>query len=63
MEVQAPGIIGRQPVSEPLQTGIKAIDAMTPIGRGQRELHHRRPQDRQDHRRDRHDPEPAAARA
>jgi F-type H+-transporting ATPase subunit alpha len=38
MEVQAPGIMGRQPVSEPLQTGIKAIDAMTPIGRGQREL-------------------------
>jgi F-type H+/Na+-transporting ATPase subunit alpha len=38
MEIQAPGIVGRQPVSEPLQTGIKAIDAMTPIGRGQREL-------------------------
>jgi F-type H+/Na+-transporting ATPase subunit alpha len=38
MEVQAPGITGRQPVSQPLQTGIKAIDAMTPIGRGQREL-------------------------
>src|SRR3954452_20422138 len=38
LEVQAPGIIGRQPVHEPLQTGIKAIDAMTPIGRGQREL-------------------------
>jgi F-type H+/Na+-transporting ATPase subunit alpha len=38
MEVQAPGIVGRQPVTEPLQTGIKAIDAMTPIGRGQREL-------------------------
>jgi F-type H+/Na+-transporting ATPase subunit alpha len=38
MEVQAPGIIGRQPVGQPLQTGIKAIDAMTPIGRGQREL-------------------------
>ncbi|MGC8509313.1 MAG: F0F1 ATP synthase subunit alpha [Acidimicrobiales bacterium] len=38
MEVQAPGIIGRQPVAQPLQTGIKAIDAMTPIGRGQREL-------------------------
>src|ERR1019366_2096924 len=38
MEVQAPGIIDRQPVSEPMQTGIKAIDAMTPIGRGQREL-------------------------
>jgi len=38
MEVQAPGIVGRQPVGEPMQTGIKAIDAMTPIGRGQREL-------------------------
>ncbi len=38
MEVQAPGIIGRQPVAQPLQTGIKAIDSMTPIGRGQREL-------------------------
>ena len=38
MEVQAPGIVGRQPVSEPMQTGIKAIDAMTPIGRGQGEL-------------------------
>ena len=38
MEIQAPGITGRQPVAEPLQTGIKAIDAMTPIGRGQREL-------------------------
>ena len=38
LEVQAPGIVGRQPVEEPLQTGIKAIDAMTPIGRGQREL-------------------------
>jgi F-type H+-transporting ATPase subunit alpha len=38
LEVQAPGIVARQPVSEPMQTGIKAIDAMTPIGRGQREL-------------------------
>jgi F-type H+-transporting ATPase subunit alpha len=38
LEVQAPGIVGRKPVHEPLQTGIKAIDAMTPIGRGQREL-------------------------
>ncbi len=38
LEVQAPGVISRQPVKEPLQTGIKAIDAMTPIGRGQREL-------------------------
>src|SRR4051794_37035631 len=34
LEVQAPGIVGRKPVHEPLQTGIKAIDAMTPIGRG-----------------------------
>ncbi len=38
MEIQAPGIMGRQPVKQPLQTGIKAIDSMTPIGRGQREL-------------------------
>src|SRR2546425_898929 len=38
LEIQAPGITGRKPVTEPLQTGIKAIDAMTPIGRGQREL-------------------------
>ncbi len=38
MEIQAPGIVDRQPVKQPLQTGIKAIDAMTPIGRGQREL-------------------------
>jgi F-type H+-transporting ATPase subunit alpha len=38
VEIQAPSIMGRQPVHEPMQTGIKAIDAMTPIGRGQREL-------------------------
>jgi F-type H+-transporting ATPase subunit alpha len=38
MEIQAPGIMGRKPVHEPMQTGIKSIDAMTPIGRGQREL-------------------------
>jgi F-type H+-transporting ATPase subunit alpha len=38
IEVKAPGIVYRQPVKEPLQTGIKAIDSMTPIGRGQREL-------------------------
>ena len=38
LETIAPGIAGRQPVTEPLQTGIKAIDAMTPVGRGQREL-------------------------
>jgi F-type H+-transporting ATPase subunit alpha len=38
LEVQAPSVVQRQPVKEPLQTGIKAIDAMIPIGRGQREL-------------------------
>jgi F-type H+-transporting ATPase subunit alpha len=38
MEIQAPGITGRQPVHEPMQTGIKAIDSLIPIGRGQREL-------------------------
>src|SRR3989454_6569923 len=38
IEVKAPGIVQRQPVKEPLQTGIKAIDSMIPIGRGQREL-------------------------
>src|SRR3954452_20164402 len=38
VEIIAPGVAERQPVSEPLQTGLKAIDAMTPIGRGQREL-------------------------
>jgi F-type H+-transporting ATPase subunit alpha len=38
IEVKAPGVIERQPVNEPMYTGYKAIDAMTPIGRGQREL-------------------------
>ncbi|WP_044557743.1 F0F1 ATP synthase subunit alpha [Halobacteriovorax marinus] len=38
IEIKAPGIIARKPVHEPLQTGIKAIDSMIPIGRGQREL-------------------------
>ena len=38
LEFKAPGVIARQPVKEPLQTGIKAIDAMTNVGRGQREL-------------------------
>jgi F-type H+-transporting ATPase subunit alpha len=38
VEVKAPGVVARQPVKEPLQTGIKAIDSMIPIGRGQREL-------------------------
>ncbi len=38
LEIRAPGVVQRQPVKEPLQTGIKAIDCMIPIGRGQREL-------------------------
>ena len=38
LEFKAPGVIKRQPVKEPLQTGLKSIDSMTPIGRGQREL-------------------------
>ncbi|MGD0167409.1 MAG: F0F1 ATP synthase subunit alpha [Gaiellaceae bacterium] len=38
LELKAPGVIARQPVKEPLQTGIKAVDSMIPIGRGQREL-------------------------
>src|SRR5436190_732007 len=38
LEFKAPGVIDRQPVTEPLQTGLKAIDSMIPIGRGQREL-------------------------
>ena len=38
LELQAPTVVQRQPVNEPLQTGIKAIDAMTAIGRGQRQL-------------------------
>src|SRR5262249_27188959 len=38
VEFIAPGVADRQPVNQPLQTGVKAIDAMTPIGRGQREL-------------------------
>ncbi|MCY4486072.1 MAG: F0F1 ATP synthase subunit alpha [Deltaproteobacteria bacterium] len=38
VEIKAPGIVARQPVTQPLQTGLKAIDSMIPIGRGQREL-------------------------
>ncbi len=38
LETPAPGVVDRQPVKEPMQTGVKAVDAMTPIGRGQREL-------------------------
>jgi F-type H+-transporting ATPase subunit alpha len=40
LERKAPGVIFRQPVNEPLQTGIKAIDAMIPIGRGQARVDH-----------------------
>lgn len=38
MEIKAPGIIPRQSVHEPMQTGLKAVDCLVPIGRGQREL-------------------------
>src|SRR3712207_8304274 len=38
LEFKAPGVVDRQPVKEPIQTGLKAIDSMIPIGRGQREL-------------------------
>lgn len=38
IEIKAPGIVKRRPVNQPLQTGVKAVDSMTPIGRGQREL-------------------------
>ena len=59
LEVQAPGIVGRKPVHEPMQTGIKAIDAMTPDRPRPARADHRRPQDGQVDRRHRHDPEPA----
>ena len=59
VEFKAPGVISRKPVHEPMQTGIIAVDAMVPIGRGQRELDHRRPPDWQDRYCDRrhHQPE------
>ena len=64
LERKAPGVIYRQPVNQPLQTGIKAVDSMVPIGRGQRELNaaaqgNRRPTDRQDRHCYRHDNKPA----
>ena len=62
LEIQAPGIVSRQPVSEPLQTGIKVIDAMTPIGRGQRELIIGDRKTGQDDDRHRHDHQPARRR-
>ena len=48
LERKAPGVIYRQPVTEPLQTGIKAIDSMIPIGRGSAGVDHWRPSDGQD---------------
>ena len=59
LEFKAPGVIQRQPVSEPLQTGLKAIDSMIPIGRGQRELIIGDRGHGQDRDRRRHDPQPA----
>ena len=61
VDVKAPGIIPRKSVHEPMATGLKAIDALIPIGRGQRELDDRRPPDRQDRDRPRHHPQPEAA--
>ncbi len=63
LEIQAPGIVGRQPVHEPLQTGIKADRRHDPDRPGPARADHRRPQDRQDDDRHRHDPQPEAARA
>ncbi len=57
----APGVIVRQPVDTPVQTGIKAIDSMIPIGRGQRELIIGDRQTGQDRHRDRHDHQPEGA--
>ena len=59
LEFKAPGVVNRQPVNEPLQTGIKAIDSMIPIGRGQRELVIGDRSTGQDGDPGRHDPEPA----
>ena len=61
VDVKAPGIIPRKSVHEPMATGLKAIDALIPIGRGQREADHRRPPDRQDRHRPRHHAQPEAA--
>ena len=57
----APGVVDRSPVKEPMQTGLKAIDAMVPIGRGQRELIIGDRQTGQDRRRRRRDHQPARA--
>ena len=57
-DVKAPGIMPRRSVHEPMPTGLKAIDAMIPIGRGPARTDHRRPPDRQDCRGAGHDAEP-----
>ena len=62
MDVKAPGIIPRKSVHEPMQTGIKAIDALIPDWPWPARIDHRRPPDRQDRRRARHDPLPEAKR-
>ena len=59
LEFKAPGVIARQPVAEPLQTGLKAIDSMIPIGRGPARADHRRPRHREDRDRRRRDHQPA----
>jgi hypothetical protein len=58
IEIKAPGIIARKSVHEPMQTGLKAIDTMVPIGRGQRELIIGDRQTGQDRHRDRYDHQP-----
>ena len=62
LEFKAPGVIQRQPVKEPMHTGLKSIDSMTADRPRPARAHHRRPLDRQDRGRDRHDPEPARRR-
>ncbi|CAG09590.1 unnamed protein product [Tetraodon nigroviridis] len=61
--LKAPGIIPRISVREPMQTGIKAVDSLVPIGRGQRELTHRRQTDRQNRHCHRHNHQPEALQA
>jgi hypothetical protein len=58
IEKIAPGVIARQSVSQPMQTGLKAIDSMVPIGPRPARADHRRPPDRQERRRDRRDHQP-----
>ena len=62
IEVKAPGIVLRQPVKEPVQTGLKAIDSMIPIGSRPARTHHRRPPDRQNRHRHRYDHQPEGRR-